>query len=210
MSQSARATRSAFFASVAREDQMAVAVYETGNHASTGRVDAAVCRRPRRFDGGDLEFVAARGTVIGDKPTGDANRGLLGQLDRGLPDRFVDLWAEDDALEIAETVAQDDEAQFSLLAPVIDPALDGDFLVHERGKIGDGDHGRRHRFLLSGAELYTRALQRAPPGPPLPDRAPLAATDVRCTSTAEIWFAFSQEIEWLTSNGVPLVALFGP
>ena len=110
-----------------------------------------------RVQGRDLELVAAGGAVVGDQSAGDPHRRLLGQLDRGLPDRLVDLGAEDDALQVAEAVAQDDEAQLALLAPVVDPALDGDFLVHVLGEIGDGDHGRRHRSSLSRARLYTRA-----------------------------------------------------
>ncbi len=66
-----------------------------------------------------------------------------------------DLGPKDHALQIAETVAQDDEAQLAFLAPVIDPTFQGDLLVGVVRKFGDGDDGAGHALLLSSAGLYT-------------------------------------------------------
>ena len=75
--------------------------------------------------------------------------------------RFLDLWPEDDALQIAEAVAEDDEAQLALLAPVVDPTTNGHFLFGVVGEIGEGEPARlsvalpparRDQILLLDAE----------------------------------------------------------
>ena len=108
--------------------------------------DRVFGRDLHHIEAGNLEFESARSAFVWRDDARHLERGLLRQLDCGFPYRLVDLGTEDHALQIAKAVAQDDEAQFALFPPVVDPSSYGHFLVGMLGEISDRNRGARHDF----------------------------------------------------------------